>query len=115
MLGETREGNMLFSFTATEWVEVIAAATLPLTVIGCLLQTSARGAALTNRSIQIIGLLLFLPIVLILGAEKDIPEPALVTLLGAFGGYLLSNMGRGGDSAPAPAPTKANGAPPAAP
>ena len=51
MLGETREGNMLFSFTATEWVEVIAAATLPLTVIGCLLQTSARGAALTNRSI----------------------------------------------------------------
>ena len=105
---------MLGTFTATEWVEVIAAATLPLTVVGCLLQRSMRGGALSNRSVQIIGLLLFLPIVLILGAEKDIPEPALVTLLGAFGGYLLSNMGREADSRP-PASVKTDVAPPAAP
>jgi hypothetical protein len=91
---------MLGTFTAAQWVEVIAAITLPLTVIGYALQRAIRGGAIASKSIQIIGILLFLPAVLILGLEKDIPEPALGTLLGAVAGYLLSNIGKEGDNAP---------------
>jgi hypothetical protein len=94
------EGTMLGTFTATEWVEIIAAITLPLTVTGYALQRAIRGGAIPGKAIQIIGILLFLPAVLILGLEKDIPESALGTLLGAVTGYLLSNIGKEGDYAP---------------
>lgn len=91
---------MPISFTATQWVEVIAAITMPLTVIGYAVQRAARGGAIFSKTIQIVGVFLFLPAVLILGLEKDIPEAALGTLLGAVAGYLLSNIGKEADDAP---------------
>jgi hypothetical protein len=90
---------MLGTFTATEWVEVIAAITLPLTVVGFVLLRVVRGGAIAGRAIQIVGILQLLPAVLILALEKDIAEPVIGTLLGAFGGCLLSNIGREPESA----------------
>jgi nucleoside recognition membrane protein YjiH len=91
---------MLGTFTATEWVEVIAAVTLPLTVLAFTVQRGVRGGAIASKVVQIFGILLFLPALLILGIEKDITEPVIGVLLGAAGGYLLSNIGRESESAP---------------
>jgi hypothetical protein len=92
---------MPITFTATQWVEVIAAITMPLTVLVYVVQRAITGGAIIKGSIQLVGVLLFLPAVLVLGLEKDIPEAALGTLLGAVAGYLLSNIGSDNEHAAA--------------
>jgi len=103
------------TFTATQWVEVIAAITMPLTVLVYVVQRAITGGAIIKGSIQLVGILLFLPAVLVLGLEKDIPEAALGTLLGAVAGYLLSNIGNDSEYAPAQKPRAAAPTSPPAP
>lgn len=105
---------MPLSFTATQLVELIAAVTMPLTVIVYVVQRAITGGAIIKGSIQLVGILLFLPAVLVLGLEKDIPEAALGTLLGAVAGYLLSNIGGDGGHAAA-APKTISAPPPSSP
>ena len=91
---------MPFTFTATEWVEVIAASTMPLTVLVYVVQRTITGGAIIKGSLQLVFVLLFLPAVLVLGLEKDLTDVVLGALLGASAGFLLSNIGGDSDYAP---------------
>ena len=91
---------MPITFTATQWVEVIAATTMPLTVIVYLVQRTITGGAIIKGSIQLVFVLLFLPAVLVLGLEKDLTDVVLGALLGASAGFLLANIGGDSDYAP---------------
>jgi hypothetical protein len=46
--------------------------------------------ALTTRSIQFLGVVFLLPVILILALEKVLDSTAIGTLIGALIGYLLS-------------------------
>ncbi|THD44491.1 MAG: hypothetical protein E7774_10200 [Bradyrhizobium sp.] len=91
---------MPVSFTALEWVEIVAAATMPLTVLVYVVQRVATGGAMIKGSIQLVFVLLGMPVILVLGLEKHLTEAPLGTLLGAAIGYLLSNLG--GEEDPSP-------------
>jgi len=91
---------MLATFTATQWLEVIVAITLPLSVIGFVVHRAVHGGPITGKAIQVFGILQLIPAVLILALENHLSDPVLGTLLGAFGGCLLSNIGRDVYSAP---------------
>ncbi|WP_340314422.1 hypothetical protein [Rhizorhabdus argentea] len=78
--------------TAREWVELIVAGTIPLAVISMVLNRILSGKGLGVRAIQFLAVATFVPAVIILALEKIIDGSTVAALVGAFVGYLFSNI-----------------------
>lgn len=72
------------------WVEIIAALTIPISLVAVTWHRVKTGLGMGVRSLQYLALGVVLPIVLILGLEGILDTGAISTLLGAVVGYLFS-------------------------
>ncbi|MFC5757390.1 hypothetical protein [Rhizobium sp. GCM10022189] len=80
--------------TARFWVEVIAAAAIPIGIIAIIWNRTATKKSLSVRAIQFLCLTITIPLVLILSLEGILDGGAIGALLGALVGYLFSNIGK---------------------
>ena len=76
------------------WIEIIAAAAIPVAVAGAVLERVTIKRGIGVRTIQFIGISTISPLVLILGLEGILEKSAIAALLGALAGYLFSNIGQ---------------------
>jgi hypothetical protein len=74
------------------WIELIAAATIPITIIAVIWQRVKGDFGLSVRSIQFLGLPILLVVVLILSLEGILERSAVGALVGALVGYLFSSI-----------------------
>jgi hypothetical protein len=74
-------------------IEVIAVATIPLSIIGVLFYRVMTGRGMSVRSMQFLAVSTMLPAIIFLSLEGLLEKSAVGALLGAFIGYLLSNIG----------------------
>lgn len=79
--------------SAQEGVELIAAATLPLAVLAVVVDRWRTQKGLGVRAIQFLAVASFVPGIVILGLEQIIDGSTVAALVGAFVGYLFSNIG----------------------
>ena len=80
-------------FEARQWIEIIAAAAIPVAVAGAVLERVTIKRGIGVRTIQFIGISTISPLVLILGLEGILEKSAIAALLGALVGYLFSHIG----------------------
>lgn len=78
--------------TAREWVEIIAAATLPLAFVGLLINRWVSKKSLGVRAIQTLAVAMFMPTVVILALERVIDGAVVAALLGGAVGYLFAHI-----------------------
>lgn len=86
-------------FDARFWVEIVAAATIPISIVSVVWHRVKRAMGMGIRAIQFLALGVLLPIILILGLEKIIEAGTVGTLLGAMVGYLFANIAKDGNNA----------------
>ncbi len=79
--------------TPREWVEIIAAITGPLGVVGLLFHRVYGGYGIGARAIQFAVAVLLIPAILILGLEKVLDGATLGTLIAGIVGYVLWKVG----------------------
>ena len=84
--------DQLWGLSIASWIQLIAAAMLPIGFIGLMIQRVHSGKALGARVIQFIGVVMVLPVILILSLRGILKPDAVGPLLGAFVGYLLSGL-----------------------
>lgn len=77
---------------ARVWIEIIAAGTIPLTIIGLIANRIVTQKAIGVRAIQFLAVATFIPGVLVVTLEKIIDGSTVAALFGALIGYLLSNI-----------------------
>ena len=78
--------------TPREWVEVIAAASIPLAIIALFFNRWHSGKSLGVRAIQTLSVATFMPAVIVLAMEKIIDGAAVAALIGGVIGYLFANI-----------------------
>ncbi len=78
------------------WVEIIAAATVPVSFVAVVWHRVRSEMGMGYRSLQFLAVGVVLPIALILGLEKVVEGGAISTLLGAVVAYLFSLAAKGG-------------------
>ncbi len=76
------------------WIEIIAVATIPLTVLLIMIHRIVRDRSPGVRSIQFLAMGTIPALVLILGLEGLLESSAIGALLGALVGYVFSNIGK---------------------
>ena len=76
------------------WIEIIAAAVIPVAVVGVVVERIIIKRGPGVRTIQFIGISVISPLVLILALEGLLEKSAIAALLGALVGYLFSNIGQ---------------------
>jgi hypothetical protein len=75
------------------WIELVASATIPISVIAVVVNRIMSERGLGVRAIQFLGLSVFSPIILILALEGILERSAAGALVGAVVGYLFANIG----------------------
>lgn len=78
--------------TPREWVELIAAASIPLAIIGLFVNRWQSGKSLGVRAIQTLSVAMFMPTVVVLAMEKVLDGAAVAALIGGVVGYLFANI-----------------------
>ncbi len=73
-------------------VELVAIAMLPIGFLGFMLHRIVAGKPIGGRSIQFLGVVFLVPVILILALEKILDGATIGTLIGALVGYLLSGI-----------------------
>jgi hypothetical protein len=73
-------------------VELVAIAMLPIGFLGFMLHRIVAGKPIGGRSIQFLGVVFLVPVILILALEKILDGATIGTLIGAVVGYLLSGI-----------------------
>ena len=76
-----------------ELIELIAAAVMPLSLIGVFILRFRLKKGIGLRAIQFMGVTLLMPVVLILSLEQALHGETIAALLGAVAGYTLSGIG----------------------
>jgi hypothetical protein len=77
----------------TEIVQIIAAVTMVILVIGVFIERLSSKKAIGARAIQFLTVGLLIPTIVILSLEKAIGMDATATIIGSMIGYLLSGIG----------------------
>ena len=78
--------------TPREWVEIIAAVSIPLAIIALFLNRWHSGKSLGVRAIQMLSVAMFMPTVIVLAMEKILDGAAVAALIGGVVGYLFANI-----------------------
>lgn len=79
--------------TLSNWIELIAAVTIPLALVAIILERVISKKGIGVRTIQFLGVATFVPMLLILGIERILDANVISALVGAFVGYLFSRIG----------------------
>lgn len=74
-------------------VEIIAALTIPIALIAIVSERIWTRKGIGVRTIQFAAVVTFVPLVLILALERILDGNVVSALVGAFVGYLFSNIG----------------------
>ncbi len=74
------------------WAQLLIAATIPLTLVGMLINRTVTKKGIGVRANQFITVAAGIPVVAVLAFEKIIDGAVVGTLLGGIFGYLLSNI-----------------------
>jgi len=75
-----------------DWVELIAAGSIPLSVLALFVNRWHSGKSLGVRAIQMLAVAMFMPTIIILSMEKALDGSAVAALIGAVVGYLFANI-----------------------
>lgn len=78
---------------ARGWVEIIIAASVPISIIGLIWNRITTKKGIGVRAIQFMAVVIGMPMIAVLAFEKVIEGAVVGTLLGGVFGYLLSNIG----------------------
>lgn len=78
--------------TVTAFIEVLAAAMLPITFIGFMWHRITTKRAIGARAIQFMAVVLLIPAIIVLALEKVLDGQTVGTLIGGLTGYLLSGI-----------------------
>ena len=76
------------------WIEIIAAATIPIAILSVIVSRTLQKKGLGLRTIQFLAIGTIPPLVLILALEKFLEPGAVGALIGALVGYLFSSFGK---------------------
>jgi hypothetical protein len=77
---------------ADEWVKLIAAGSVPLTVLALIVNRIWTGKGIGVRVIQFLAVAAFASIIVIVALEKVIDGSAVAALIGTLVGYLFANI-----------------------
>ncbi|WP_421786425.1 hypothetical protein [Hyphobacterium sp.] len=78
----------------TFWVSIICAATIPLGIIGILLERCISKKGIGVRSIQFAAAISFVPAIILLAINNLIDAATTSALIGAMIGYLFSGIAK---------------------
>ena len=78
--------------TIRDWVELIAAGSIPLAVFAVFINRWHSGKSLGVRAIQMLAVAMFMPTIIVLSMEKALDGSAIAALIGAVVGYLFANI-----------------------
>ena len=81
-------------FDANSLVQIVAAITMPVAVIAIIVHRIWLGMGIGVRAIQFVSASLLVPLILILALQGILEKNAVGALVGAFAGYLFSNIGK---------------------
>jgi hypothetical protein len=79
--------------SATDCIEVIAAVTIPVALLAIIGERLWSKKGVGVRTIQFAAVAMFVPLILILALEQIVDGSVVSALVGAFVGYLFSNIG----------------------
>lgn len=79
--------------TMIEIVQVVLAATMPVVVVGVIIERLVSGRGMGARMIQFLAVGLLIPATAILSLQKMIDGGATAAIIGSMIGYLLSGIG----------------------
>jgi hypothetical protein len=77
---------------ARPWIELMLAASLPISIGGVIWHRVSGDRGLSARSIQFMAVTMLIPTIGILALEKIIEGATVGTLIGGLTGYLLSGI-----------------------
>ena len=77
----------------THCIELIAAVTIPVTLLAIMGERIWSKKGIGVRTIQFAAVTTFVPLILILALERILDGNVVSALVGAFVGYLFSNIG----------------------
>jgi hypothetical protein len=75
------------------WLDAALVLVMVVGILGTLYHRIRMEFGIGNRAIQLVGICLVIPTVLILGLEDKISKENMGTILGAIIGYVLSGIG----------------------
>jgi hypothetical protein len=75
-----------------DWVEIASALTIPIAILGVLINRIITKKGIGVRSIQWLAVATFPPLIVILALERALDGSAVAALVGAVIGYLFSNI-----------------------
>jgi hypothetical protein len=75
------------------WLDAALVLVMIVGIVGTLYHRIRMEFGIGNRAIQLVGICLVIPTVLILGLEDKISKENMGTILGAIIGYVLSGIG----------------------
>lgn len=78
--------------TARDWVELLAAGSIPLAILGLFFNRWHSKKSLGVRAIQTLAVAMFMPTVIILAMERIIDGAVVAALIGGVIGYLFANI-----------------------
>jgi hypothetical protein len=75
-----------------DWVEIVSALTIPIAILGVLINRIITKKGIGVRAIQWLAVATFPPLIVILALERALDGSAVAALVGAVIGYLFSNI-----------------------
>jgi len=82
------------------WLDAMLVGVMVVGIVGTLVHRIHLDYGLGDRTIQLVGICLIIPTVLILGLEDKIDKQNIGTILGAIVGYVLAGIGKRDPSRP---------------
>jgi len=76
------------------WVELIAAAAIPISIIAVIAHRISTKKGMGVRSIQFLAMAILPAVILVLAVEGILEKSAVGALLGTLAGYLFGNIGK---------------------
>jgi hypothetical protein len=83
--------------TSKFWVEIIAAATIPLAFLGVIWHRISREMGMGYRALQFLAIGVVMPVVLILALEEKLAGEAVAAIVGGVVAYLFTATTKGKD------------------
>jgi hypothetical protein len=78
--------------SAKEGVELVAAATMPITIVSFLAYRAIRKMGIGLRNLQFLAIAFFTPMILMLALEGILEHAVVGTLIGGLLGYFFSQL-----------------------
>lgn len=78
--------------TPRDWIEMIAAGSIPLAIVALFVNRWLTNKSLGVRAIQMVSVITLTPAIIVLAMEKIVDGAAVAALIGGVIGYLFANF-----------------------